>query len=107
MKYLIAIAVLVLLFQKWGMGDAAAELNEKHGTDVIMYSASWCGYCKNARELLNSKDVAFKEFDIEQSSQANSEMKALGGRGVPVLLIQGEVVKGFNQGRILQLVQGL
>lgn len=107
MKYLIVIAVLLLLYQNWGVNDAAAKLNEKHGTDVIMYSAAWCGYCAKARTLLNNQGVAFKELDIEKSAQAHSEMQDLGGRGVPVLLIQGEVVKGFNQNKIMQLVNNL
>lgn len=107
MKLLIVVAILFLIYQQWGMNDAAAELNEKHGADVIMYSTSWCGYCKKARVLLNNQGIKFKDFDIEQSAEANAEMKSLGGHGVPVFLINGEVIKGFNQQRVLDLVKSL
>ena len=107
MKYVICIVVVFLLYQQWGVNAAAAELNEKHGAEVIMYSTSWCGYCKKARVMLNLQGVKFKEFDIEKSSTANAEMKSLGGHGVPVFLIQGEVVKSFNQQRVMALIKGI
>lgn len=107
MRLLIVLAVAFFIYQKWGVTDAAAELNQKHEAEVIMYATSWCGYCKKARVMLNMQGVKYKEFDIEKSTQAKQEMNSLGGRGVPVFLIQGEVVKGFNQQRVLELVKGL
>jgi len=107
MRILIVVAILFLIYRQWGMTDAAADLNQKHGADVVMYSTSWCGYCKKARVLLNQHGIQYKDLDIEQSAEANAEMKSLGGYGVPVFLIQGEVIKGFNQNRILELVTGL
>ena len=107
MKLLIVVVLAFFIYQKYGMTDAAAELNEKHGSEVIMYATSWCGYCKKARVLLNMQGVKYKEFDIEKSSEANAEMKSLGGHGVPVFLIQGEVVKGFNQNRVLDLIKNI
>ncbi len=107
MRYLIVFVVLFVAYQKWGVTDAAATLNQKHGSDVIMYSTSWCGYCRKARVLLNMQGVQYKELDIEQSAEANAEMKSLGGQGVPVFLIKGEVVKGFNQNRVLELIKGI
>lgn len=107
MKLLIVLVIAFFVYQQWGVTDAAAELNQKHDSAVIMYSTSWCGYCKKARVLLNMQGVRFKEFDIEQSSEANAEMKSIGGSGVPVFLIKGEVVKGFNQARVLDLIKDL
>ncbi len=107
MKLLIAVAVIFFIYQKWGITDVSAELNQKHGSEVIMYSASWCGYCKQARTMFQQQGIAFKELDIEKSSQANAEMKSLGGRGVPLFLIKGQVVKGYDQNRVLDLIKGI
>ncbi len=107
MRLLIVLAIAFFIYQKWGVTDAAAELNQKHDSEVIMYSTAWCGYCKKARVLLNMQGVKYKDFDIEKSSSAKAEMRSLGGQGVPVFLIQGEVVKGFNQARVLELIEGL
>ena len=105
MKLLIAVAVIFFMYQKWGVTDASAELNQKYGADVIMYSASWCWYCKKARAQFEQKGIAFKELDIEKSSQAHAEMKSMGGRGVPLFLIKGEVVRGYDMKRVLNLIQ--
>lgn len=104
MKLLIAVAVIFFVYQKWGVTDASAELNQKHGAEVIMYSASWCGYCKKARTQFEQKGIVFTELDIEKSSQSNAEMKSLGGRGVPLFLIKGDVVRGYDMNRVFELI---
>jgi mycoredoxin len=106
MKKLIVIAIIILIYQHLNQVDAA-EINRQHGSDVVMYSASWCGYCDKARDLLNKQGVTFVELDIEQSAAAHAEMKSLGGHGVPMLVINGEVIKGFNKQRIQTLVRTL
>ena len=107
MKSLIALVVIFFIYQKWVVTDASAELNQKHGADVIMYSASWCGYCKQARALFEQQGIVYKELDIERSSQANAEMKSLGGRGVPLFLIKGEVIRGYDKNRVLALIKDI
>lgn len=106
MKQLIVIVIILFIYQQWNKVDAA-EINQQHGSDVVMYSASWCGYCTKARDLLNSQGISFVELDIEQSAAANTEMKSLGGHGVPFFVIKGEVIKGFNRQRLQSLVNAL
>ncbi len=75
---------------------------------VTLYSTTWCGYCRMARKLLNEMDVAFVEKDIEKSSAARREHAALSrGGGVPVLNIDGQVVRGYSAERIRGLVGAL
>ena len=33
---------------------------------IVMYATGWCGYCARARELFQSKKVAFEEIDVER-----------------------------------------
>lgn len=106
MKQLFVVLIIVLIYQQWRQVDAA-EVNQQHGADVVMYTTSWCGYCAKARELLNSQRVPFVELDIERSAEANAEMKSLGGHGVPVIVVKGEVIKGFDQRRLQALINGL
>ncbi|MDH5181958.1 MAG: DUF4124 domain-containing protein, partial [Gammaproteobacteria bacterium] len=54
---------------------------------VIMYSTTWCGFCKKAKAWFKKKGIQYTEYDIEKSSQAKSEYHALGGGGVPLILI--------------------
>ena len=50
-------------------------------------------------------DIAYFEYNIEESKKGNRQHKILGGSGVPVLLIKGEVVKGYDVPRILALAK--
>ena len=74
---------------------------------VVLYATSWCGYCKATRELLGQLGVSYKEFDIETSQQGKQEYKGLNGSGVPLLLINGEVVRGYNPSKIKELIRSI
>ncbi len=74
--------------------------------EVKVYSTPTCPYCKMAKEYLTSKEVSFKEFDVSADISAREEMVKLSGQmGVPVIVVGGEVVIGFDQGRIDSLLQ--
>lgn len=66
-----------------------------------MYGTSWCGYCAKARKLLKKHDITYFEYDIEKSEEGHRQFKALGGRGIPLFQINGEVVKGYAPDKIL------
>ena len=100
----VAFAMIVL----WpGSGrDAVAEARAVVGADrVVLFSAQWCGYCDRLRDELTRARVDFTEHDIEQSAGSHDAWQALGGRGVPVTLVDSVVVHGFDPGRILTLAR--
>ena len=66
---------------------------------VIMYSTSWCGYCKKAARHFRKSNIPFKEYDIEKSKKAALEYKKLNGRGVPLILIGDKRMSGFDARR--------
>lgn len=63
---------------------------------VIMYSASWCGYCAKARKYFSQNNIVFTEYDIEKNKQARKEYDALGAKGVPVILVGKKRMNGFS-----------
>ncbi len=65
---------------------------------VIMYSTSWCGYCKKAKKYFQKNKIAFSERDIEKSEKAKREYDKLGGKAVPVILIGDNKLQGFSEG---------
>jgi glutaredoxin len=73
------------------------------GGEVIMYSASWCGVCKQAKRLLSSLNVRFVEKDIEASRSAAEELagkaRAAGFQpgGVPVIDVGGTILQGLDE----------
>ncbi|MEK6582176.1 MAG: glutaredoxin domain-containing protein [Nitrospirota bacterium] len=64
---------------------------------VIMYMTSWCGYCKKAREYINSLGVRLTEYDVDKDRSKNSEMlrKSGGAKGVPLIDVEGVIIKGY------------
>lgn len=74
-----------------------APLSESHGDTLIMYTTSWCGYCKKARRYFKRNGIPFNEFDIERDRGAKRDYEALGGRGVPVILLGKERMNGFSE----------
>jgi len=109
MKKFIFIVCAFVLYQEWGSVrnyfDPAPNYAEAHGVQVVLYATDWCPYCKQARALLKEHDIQYVEYDIEKSEEGNAQYKRLGGRGVPVLQVNGEVVKGFKPERILKLAK--
>ncbi|MFT5219862.1 MAG: glutaredoxin [Gammaproteobacteria bacterium] len=65
---------------------------------VVMYSTSWCGYCKKAVRHFKKNKIQFTEHDIEKSKKAAAEYRKLKGRGVPVILIGKQRMNGFEAG---------
>jgi len=111
-KYLFLFAItLLFVYQKREEISAylftPPDYSAAHEVDVLMYGTSWCGYCAKARKLLDEHDITYFEYDIESSTEGYKQYKDLGGRGVPVFQIGGEVLKGYNPGRLLQLVDTL
>ncbi|MBQ0755441.1 MAG: glutaredoxin family protein [Gammaproteobacteria bacterium] len=65
---------------------------------VILYATPTCGYCKKARRFFEENGIAYSERNVNASMAASKEMRALGGGGVPTILIDGEqVIHGWNE----------
>ncbi|MBW2714452.1 MAG: glutaredoxin family protein [Deltaproteobacteria bacterium] len=65
-------------------------------SDVVLYYADWCGFCKKAKRWLDERNVRYDLRDIDVSPYGDELAEVSGGKSVPVLMIGGEVVRGFN-----------
>jgi glutaredoxin 3 len=74
-------------------------------SEVLVYTTPTCGYCHQVKQYLSQRGVSHREVDVAADHQAASEMVRLSGqRGVPVVVIDGQVVVGFNRPRIDELL---
>ncbi len=64
-----------------------------------------CGYCKKAREYLNSLGVNLVEYNVEKDREKAVESHRKGGRGVPVIDIEGTIIRGYSPGRIKETLE--
>jgi len=91
-----------LLFPEKSLADVQqTKINDtqykKLAKKVIIFSATYCPNCLNAKEYLSSKNIPFLEFDIEKSAAARTYFDKLGGRGTPFLLVNNHPIQGFSQ----------
>lgn len=73
--------------------------------NVVMYSTSWCTYCKQARAYFASHNIPYTDYDIEASQEAKQNYDAIGGRGVPVILVGNARMNGFSAAGFERLYQ--
>jgi mycoredoxin len=105
MKKLLIIIFIFYTYQEWGFIyrtlNPPPDYGDLHDGKVILYSTVWCTYCAKTRAFLEKNDIAYYDYDIEQSKEGKRQYDSLGGRGVPVLLINGQVVRGFRPLQIM------
>ena len=84
---------------------------ELKADEVVIYRTAWCGACKAAAGFLRQKHIAFVEKDVEKDPSAAAELqrkasaKGVTPRGVPVIDFRGELLLGFDQQRLSQLIE--
>jgi len=72
---------------------------------ITVYSTPSCPWCSRAKQYLNQLGIPFDDKDVSVDIQAAREMVRVSGQmGVPVLVIDGNVVIGFDKHRIDQLL---
>ena len=73
---------------------------------VKIYTSPTCGYCHLTKQFLSERGVEFTEYDVSRDRAAAEEMIRLTGQmGVPVTVIDGQIVIGFDQARLEQLLE--
>lgn len=82
---------------------------EAQSPAVVLYTTSWCGWCRRTRQLFADKGVAFTDIDVEAVPGARDEMRARsGGRNtVPQVFVAGRHVGGYDDTRALDDEGGL
>mgnify|MGYP001283345261 CR=1 FL=1 len=77
--------------------------------NVIIYTNSLCGFCYSAKSLLKSKNIPFKEIDIDLDYEKRNEMiKKSGGRAsVPQIFFKNHHIGGCDDLFKLEKENGL
>ncbi len=68
---------------------------------VRVFSTPACPFCVRVKNYLQQKGVMFENIDVSSDQAGLQEMIGLSGQmGVPVVVIDGDVIVGFDQARI-------
>ena len=77
---------------------------------VHLYALSTCPYCRMTQKYLTEHEVSFEITEVDLLEGAEKEaaiaevVRLSGGKSFPVLDIDGQVVVGFNKGRMAQVL---
>ncbi|HLE24138.1 MAG TPA: glutaredoxin domain-containing protein [Thermodesulfobacteriota bacterium] len=70
---------------------------------VVIYTTTYCPYCRAAKRLLESKGVNYEEFDLTENEEIKTKvMEELGWQSVPIILINEKLIGGYDQLRELE-----
>ena len=107
LKKVALVLLVVVVYQNWGKIERVfnpsqmASEQVRANARVVLYATDWCGYCKQTKRFLDQKGIPFKEFDIEKDAEARKAYEALGGRGIPLIDVNGTLIRGFDPDEIL------
>ena len=64
---------------------------------VVIWSKNGCTYCEKAKALLESKEIAYEERNINTSWTKEQLLEAVpNARTVPQIFIDDELIGGFD-----------
>lgn len=65
--------------------------------NVVIYSKTQCPYCVMAKQLLESKNISYKEFNIETNTEARDFVVGKGLRSVPQIFEGDTLIGGYDK----------
>ncbi len=70
---------------------------------VVMYTATWCGICKTAKNYFQKNNIPYLSYDVEKSRVGKMNFKLLGGRSVPIIIVGDTRMNGFTASKFERL----
>lgn len=71
-------------------------------TDIMLYSAPWCGYCKEAKATFAANDIPYTDCDVEGDLHCKDQFDRLRGNGFPLFVVRGKrLQEGLNYNALI------
>lgn len=88
------------------IGDTDA--NNNNTIEATIYVVPKCESCEEVREYLQAKDISFTEKDANKDIETQEELtKISGGLNVPTIVINEEVIIGYQRAKIDEVLTKL
>lgn len=72
---------------------------------VTIYSSPTCHFCHMAKDFFVANGVVFEDFDVASNLEKRQEMLNKSGQmGVPVILVDDQLIIGFDKSKISELL---
>ena len=71
---------------------------------VIVYTAESCTWCHKVMDFLKQNNIEFEEKNVADQAKAKEAIEKSGQAGIPVIDVDGEIVVGFNEKKLKELL---
>ena len=72
---------------------------------VTIYSTPTCHFCHEAKDFFTANKVEFSDYNVGTDLEKRKEMISKSGQmGVPVIYVGDELIVGFDQPRLKELL---
>ncbi len=73
---------------------------------ISIYTTPTCVYCVAAKKFFKENDIKYDEYNVAADLVKRQEMiEKTGQMGVPVIMVGEDVIVGFNQSRVMELLE--
>ena len=64
---------------------------------IKIYTTNWCSFCVMAKRYFDEQEMSYEEINIEEEGMSREELqKVTGGMSVPQIIIDDEVIGGYD-----------
>lgn len=68
--------------------------------EIKIFTSSTCPYCTSVKEYFKEKGIDYEELNVSSDPEARKELMSQGFMGVPVIIIDGEAMVGFDKEKL-------
>ncbi len=74
--------------------------------EVAIYTTPVCHFCQSAKEFFKDHNIEYTEHDVAADAEKREEMIEMTGQmGVPVIRIGDDVLIGFDEPKLKELLE--
>lgn len=74
--------------------------------NVTIYSTQTCHFCHAAKDFFKENDIPFTDLDVTSDQKNQKEMTERSGQmAVPVIFVDDEMVIGFDEPKLKELLE--
>jgi glutaredoxin 3 len=87
------------------MTSTASQTESQTAPEVFIYSTPSCHFCAMTKAFLQLHEIPYTEFNVAADPTKRAEMIQKSGQmGVPVIVINGNLIVGYNKPKIMSLL---